>query len=115
MKYNLRFYWKTPGRSNQSLEEYGQAYLRSFSNIPCYQIDRNKLEAELLKLNCADPRLTFHSSAVDLQVELKPDEPHSIRYRRGGQEASIVADVFWRAGRASFQPTRSGMARHFAG
>jgi 2-polyprenyl-6-methoxyphenol hydroxylase-like FAD-dependent oxidoreductase len=91
MKYNLRFYWKTQGRSNQSLEDYGQAYLRSFSNIPCYQIDRNKLEAELLKLNCANPRLTFHSGALDLQVELKPDEPHSIRYRRGGQEASILA------------------------
>jgi flavin-dependent dehydrogenase len=108
MKYNLRFYWKTPGRSNQSLEEYGQAYLRSFSNIPCYQIDRNKLEAELLKLNCADPRLTFHSSAVDLQVELKPDEPHSIRYRRGGQEASIVAGwIVDTSGRGRFLARRT--------
>ena len=37
MKYNLRFYWKTAGRRNSSFEDYSQAYIRAFSNIPCYQ------------------------------------------------------------------------------
>jgi glycine/D-amino acid oxidase-like deaminating enzyme len=34
MKYNLRFYWKTPGRSNTSYEDYSQSYIRSMSNVP---------------------------------------------------------------------------------
>ena len=41
LKYNLRFYWKTPGRANDALEDYSQAYIRSLSNIACYQLDRN--------------------------------------------------------------------------
>src|SRR5262249_55111469 len=37
MKYNLRFYWKSPGRDNSRFEDYGHAFIRTFSNIPCYQ------------------------------------------------------------------------------
>src|SRR5215472_5522650 len=32
MKYNLRFYWKTPGRDNRRFEDYGHSYIRTFSN-----------------------------------------------------------------------------------
>ena len=49
MKYNLRFYWKSAGRENRCLEDYAQAYIRSFSNIASYQLDRNKFEAELFR------------------------------------------------------------------
>src|SRR5216684_7808757 len=50
LKYNLRFYWKTPGRKNDSYEDYSQAYIRNVSNIATYQLDRNKLEGEILRL-----------------------------------------------------------------
>ena len=49
MKCNLRFYWKSAGRDNDCFENYSQAYLRTFSNIATYQLDRNKLEGELLQ------------------------------------------------------------------
>src|SRR5436190_1055136 len=55
MKYNLRFYWKTAGRENRNFEDYGQAYIRNISNIASYQLDRNKLEAEMLRLNLKHP------------------------------------------------------------
>ena len=51
MKYNLRFYWKSEGRENRNFEDYGQSYIRTFSNIACYQLDRNEIERELLLLN----------------------------------------------------------------
>ena len=28
MKYNLRFYWSTAGRTNRDFEDYGQSYIR---------------------------------------------------------------------------------------
>src|SRR5215471_14544258 len=37
MKYNLRFYWKTPGRKNDRYEDYSQSYIRNLSNIATYQ------------------------------------------------------------------------------
>lgn len=33
LKYNLRFYWKTGGSSNQSLEDYSKSFTRVISNI----------------------------------------------------------------------------------
>src|SRR5712691_10975704 len=49
MKYNLRFYWKTAGRDNSRFEDFGHSYIRTFSNIACYQLDRNTFETELLR------------------------------------------------------------------
>src|SRR4029079_39644 len=43
MKYNLRFYWKNPGRDNRCFEDYSQSYIRTLSNIATYQLDRNKI------------------------------------------------------------------------
>src|SRR6267378_3177378 len=64
VKYNLRFYWKTPGRDNRNFEDYGQAYIRNLSNIASYQLDRNKLEAEMLRLNLGYPNFTFYKSVT---------------------------------------------------
>src|SRR5437764_5608063 len=68
MKYNLRFYWKTAGRENSRFEDYCQSYIRSLSNVPTYQLDRNKLEGEMLRLNLAQPNFTFRAGTADLQV-----------------------------------------------
>src|ERR1700742_2372526 len=48
IKYNLRFYWPTPGRGNSAYEDYSQSYIRDLSNIATFQVDRNILEEKLL-------------------------------------------------------------------
>lgn len=93
LKYNLRFYWKTPGRQNDALEDYSQAYIRSVSNIACYQLDRNAFEAEILRLNLREPRLTFETD-VKVEVELRPKETaHQVTYTRAG--VTHVVDARW--------------------
>src|SRR5882762_11402953 len=68
LKYNLRFYWKTAGRDNRSFEDYSQSYIRALSNIPTYQLNRNKIEAELLRLNLENPNFRFCAGVSDLNV-----------------------------------------------
>jgi hypothetical protein len=96
MKYNLRFYWKTPGRDNNRFEDYGHSYIRTFSNIACYQLDRNTFEAELLRRNCADSRLSFHSGTTDLDVSLNEGGPHDVRYvsRRSPRSEDAVGSGY---------------------
>src|SRR5258708_13347876 len=38
VKYNLRFYWKTPGLATDSYEDYSHAYILNLSNIITYQL-----------------------------------------------------------------------------
>ncbi len=102
MKYNLRFYQATPGRENRRFEDYGQAYIRSFSNIASYQLDRNRFEADLLELNRRDPRFTIALGTDGLEVELATDRedeedgeglPHTVRFRDAdGTERTVAAD-----------------------
>ena len=56
LKYNLRFYWKTPGKTNDCYEHYSQSYIRKLSNINTYQLDRNKFEGEMLRVNLENPK-----------------------------------------------------------
>src|SRR6267142_446452 len=77
VKYNLRFYWKTPGLANDCYEHYSQAYILKLSNINTYQLDRNKLEGEMLRLNLESKNFQFRPAATDLEVELAKDGgPH---------------------------------------
>ena len=103
MKYNLRFYWKTTGRSNDSYEDYSQSYIRDLSNIASYQLDRNKIERELLRLNLQSPDFTLQTGVTDLSVSLSECGPHQIRYTSGGTnytaEASWLVDT---TGRSKF-------------
>lgn len=85
MKYNLRFMWKTG--AGDDIDHYSQAYIRQFSNIACYQMDRNKIEDELLHRNRADERYAVHEGIQDLEIELGPERNHQVRYRdHDGQE-----------------------------
>lgn len=70
LKYNLRFYWKTPGRANDRFEDYCQSYIRGLSNIATYQLDRNVLEAELLRRNREAPSYQLSLGAADLDLVL---------------------------------------------
>ncbi|MDA1013428.1 MAG: hypothetical protein O3A00_03120 [Planctomycetota bacterium] len=92
MKYNLRFYFKTAGRSNTQFEDYAQAYIRTFSNIPCYQLDRNRFEADVLKMNQADSRFEMLHPVQNLAVELSESDRHTISYRHGDTDYSVSTE-----------------------
>ncbi len=112
MKYNLRFYWKTAGRANDRFEDYCQSYIRPFSNIPSYQLDRNVLEAHLLASNRADPRFTCELGVSALDVELSAGDRHRVGYRRGGEARAVRADwVVDTTGRSKLLTRRLGMTR----
>jgi flavin-dependent dehydrogenase len=83
LKYNLRFYWKTAGLANDRFEDYSQSYIRQFSNIATFQLDRNKLEGEMLRLNRLSPRFTFQCSVADVRVDLSDSGPHHVSFREG--------------------------------
>lgn len=112
MKYNLRFYWKTPGRANDVFEDCSQAYIRKFSNIASYQLDRNTFEAELLRRNRGEPdRFRLVAPASDLQVDLTredaedPGAPHRVSFRHGDDRVEL--DATWVV-------DTSGRGRHLA-
>lgn len=80
LKYNLRFLWKTTS-GGQRYEELSQSYIRGMSNIPTYQLDRNVLEAELIRVNRERPEYQLISPAKDLEIDLaKGGELHDFRF-----------------------------------
>src|SRR5438552_2244046 len=81
VKYNLRYYWKTPGKPSDCFEHYSHAFIHKFSNICCYQLDRNRFEAEMFRLNCLNPSFTFCGGISDLTVDLSEAGPHSVRFK----------------------------------
>jgi flavin-dependent dehydrogenase len=89
LKYNLRFYWKSGG-DPAGIENYSQSYIRQFSNIGTYQLDRNTLEAELLRLNLEDARFTFLAgvSRIDADVQATP---HRLTFPAGAAETTVEA------------------------
>jgi flavin-dependent dehydrogenase len=112
MKYNLRFYWKTPGKANDCFEHYGHAYIRRFSNICCYQLDRNRFEGELLRVNLQNPNFTFHHSIANLSVDLAEEGPHSIRFNVNGKAFSAAVPwVVDASGRGKFLAKKLGLAK----
>jgi flavin-dependent dehydrogenase len=112
MKYNLRFFYKTAGRDNRCYEDYSQSYIRTLSNIATYQLDRNKLEAELLRLNSQHSTFTVCAPVIDLSVSLCDDGPHSLSFKASGREVAVTADwVVDTSGRGKFLARRLGLAQ----
>ncbi len=115
LKYNLRFYWPTPGRDNAGLEDYSQCYIRAISNVASYQLDRNRFERALLERCVAAPRCTFQGGADGLEIELADeagDAPHRLRYRLGDRAVEAAADwVVDATGRRRLLAKQLGMAR----
>ena len=113
LKYNLRFYWKTPGRVNDCYEHYSQAYILKLSNINTYQLDRNTLEGEMLRLNLDNPNFNFESGIIALDVTLsETDGPHAFSFDVQGRNiqgsAGWVVDT---SGRGKFLARRLGLTR----
>jgi flavin-dependent dehydrogenase len=112
MKYNLRFYWKSVGRDNSRFEDYGHSFIRTFSNIACYQLDRNTFEAELLRRNCEDRRLDFRPGVAELDVTLNEDAPHVLTFSTDGRRHEVRATwVVDTTGRGKFLARRLGLVR----
>ena len=113
MKYNLRFYWKSAERENACFEDYSQAYLRTFSNVATYQLDRNKLEAEFLRLNSQNSQFTFCASVTDLEVALSDHGPHSLTCTMNGSNMAVQAHwVVDTSGRGNFLARHLGLEQH---
>jgi 2-polyprenyl-6-methoxyphenol hydroxylase-like FAD-dependent oxidoreductase len=112
LKYNLRFYWKTPGKANDCYEHYSQSYIRKLSNINTYQLDRNKFEGEMLRVNLANPNFEFHAGCNDLDVTLaESGGPHSFSFKTAEREFS--GTTRWlvdTSGRGRFLARRLGLA-----
>ncbi len=90
MKYNLRFYHKPPERDGAGIEDYSQSYIRNFSNVASYQVDRNRLEEEMLALNTGDPRFAVETGVGNIAVDWGEDEaPHSVSFTRNGTERTV--------------------------
>src|SRR5882762_335075 len=112
MKYNLRFYWKTPERTNDSYEDYSQSYIRNLSNIASYQLDRNKIEGELLRQNLQSPNFTVQTGVADLSVTLSQSGAHQLRYVSG--RTTYAADASWlvdTTGRSRFLARQLGLLK----
>jgi flavin-dependent dehydrogenase len=95
IKYNLRFYWPTPGRDNRDFEDYGQCFIRQFSNVVSHQLDRNRFEEELLRLNRASPRCRFQGGISDLVVDLAEvgeARPHRVAFLVAGERRTVEAE-----------------------
>ena len=90
MKYNLRFYFKNDHRPNDCIENYSQAYIRNFSNIPCYQLDRNVFETELLKENLRDSRFSLVTEAKVADIHInKLGESHVVQFEQQSEKCEI--------------------------
>jgi len=113
MKYNLRFYWKTPGQKNDCYEDYSQSYIRNFSNIATYQLDRNKIEGEMLRLNLENPNFRVVCGISELDATLSEStNPHVVRFQRNGESMEVHA--LWvvdTTGRAKFLSRRLGLTK----
>jgi flavin-dependent dehydrogenase len=113
VSYNLRFYWPTRGETNSSYEQYSQSYIRELSNICCYQLDRNKLEAELLRLNLENLRFSLQLGISNLDVALSPGpEPHIVSFKVEDREVNIRATwVVDTSGRDKFLTRKMGLEK----
>jgi flavin-dependent dehydrogenase len=113
IKYNLRFYWPTPGRGNSAYEDYSQSYIRDLSNIATFQVDRNTLEEELLRLNLESERFEFRPGIANLDVTVgESGKPHAISYEVGGERFECHSDWLVDAtGRAKFLARKLGLTK----
>lgn len=112
LKYNLRFFWKTTS-GGQRYEEYSQSYIRGMSNIPTYQLDRNVLEAELIRVNRERPEYQLISPARDLEIDLgQGGELHDFRFL--AEDGPVSGRARWvvdASGRSRILARKLGLVR----
>jgi 2-polyprenyl-6-methoxyphenol hydroxylase-like FAD-dependent oxidoreductase len=99
LKYNLRFHWKTSSGKHDYWEDISSAAIRNQSNLATFQLDRNILEAHLMKINAEDPRFRFIGGAKNIKVELSENGgTHEVVWNGGKATAAWVVDCSGRPG-----------------
>src|SRR5262249_31245186 len=99
-------------REGRCYEDYSQSYIRSLSNIAGYQLNRNKLEAEILRLNGENRKFHFLAPVDELNVSLSDAGPHSVEFRvNGNKQRARAAWVVDASGRSKFLARRLGLTR----
>ena len=116
LKYNLRFYWPS-GWGSSRFEDYSQSYIRGFSNVASYQLNRNTIEAELLRRNLEDPRFTFAAGVKGLEAKLAEgdaagERPHRVAFASGDERREVQAGwVVDTTGRGRFLAKKLGLTK----
>jgi flavin-dependent dehydrogenase len=114
LKYNLRFYWSSANGPSERYEELSQSYIRGISNIPTYQLDRNKFEGEVLRRNLESPNFHFEPSTHGLELDLGTGgAAHHFRFRTP-EGAEISGEAGWvvdASGRNKVLQKKLGLAR----
>src|SRR4029079_2685612 len=108
LKYNLRFQWKTQGLDNRSLEDYNKSFIRLGSNIATFQLDRNLLEAHVLKVCQAHPRFHFEGGVERLEANLAEEGRHRVSFSGHETQCDWVVDA---SGRGQFLKRKLGLMR----
>ncbi len=98
LKYNLRFHWKSECRENAGLEDYCVSFIRTGSNIATFQVDRNKLEAHLLRINLDSPRFRFECGVRDLDIAFSTTGDHVVTHAGGQATCRWFVDAAGRGG-----------------
>ncbi len=91
MKYNLRFFWPSAEDPFQ-YESYSQSYIRHYSNIPCYQLNRNRFEQDLIAMNTASERYLLKTGCSDITVQLNSESSHQIHYLHLDKTQTVHCD-----------------------
>jgi len=98
-KYNLRFHFPTAAKEQDYWDHVSSASIRTQSNIATFQVDRNLLEVELMRVNRENPRFTFIGGAKNIQVQLAEDGGlHRVNWSGGSATAEWVVDASGRPG-----------------
>ncbi len=113
LKYNLRFYWPSAGRDNSRFEDYGKSFIRPFSNIPSYQLNRNTFEGELLRRNLENDRFALRTSVESIEETLAEDGgSHTVRFTAAGETETFAAGwLVDTSGRGKHLARRKGLLR----
>jgi len=91
MKYNLRFLWKSEMNTPNHYENYSQSFIRNFSNIASYQLDRNKFESKLINVNSESKNYDL-LTGIGIQNIIIKKRNHKIDFRWNNQLRSVQCD-----------------------
>jgi 2-polyprenyl-6-methoxyphenol hydroxylase-like FAD-dependent oxidoreductase len=99
LKYNLRFYWQTGTGQHDFWEDVSSSSIRTVSNIPTFQLDRNHIEKHMMKRAKSDSRFQFLGGVRDIKADLSESEaPHRISFNKGETTCRWVVDCSGRGG-----------------
>ncbi len=115
LKYNLRFHWNTTSDGNDFWEDVSTAAILSQSNLATFQVDRNLLEAHLMKVNAENPRFRFIGGTKNCKIELSSDGgDHKVLFDAGEATGHWVVDASGRPGilKRSLSLSKKNVIRH---